>query len=117
MAGIAGVSQVGIGLGECRVVLGLNRAVELLERVPCNRGDHFGKGDVVFNWMSVPEPTECAAEISELVGGKFPIFILLGAPESLVPRLNRRDHQIADARQIFGGMSRRWHLWLSGRTA
>ena len=61
----------------------------------------------MFNWMSVPEDSiECAVEISNLVGGKLPIIILRGPPESLVSGLNCCDHQIADARQIFGGMSR-----------
>src|SRR5271169_4168231 len=52
--------------------------------------------------MGEPESIECAAEISKLVACEFPVFILLGLPEPLVPRLYSRDHQIADARQILG---------------
>ena len=41
MAGIAGVCQIGIGLGERGVVFGLNRAVELPERLLRNRVRSF----------------------------------------------------------------------------
>ena len=53
-------------------------------------------------------------EISKFVGYKLPISILLGLPEPLVPRLNCRDHQIADAREISGGLRRGRRFWSCG---
>jgi hypothetical protein len=54
--------------------------------------------------MSAPESIEGAAQVSELVGRKLPVSILLSLPEALMPWLNCRNHQVADARQIFDGM-------------
>jgi hypothetical protein len=54
----------------------------------------------------VPEAIECAMQISELVSRKLPMAILRGPPESLVLRLNCRDHEVADARQISVGLRR-----------
>jgi len=101
MAGIAGVRQVSIERG---AVLGFDRTVDFPERLLRDRGDHLRKGDVVFGRMGLPQSIERAAEISKLVGRKFPILILRTPPETLVARFNRRDHQVADARQIFSGM-------------
>jgi hypothetical protein len=67
--------------------------------------------------MGVPEAIECAVEISKLVGRKLPISILPGLPESLVPRLNCRDHQIADAWQVSGGLRRGRRVWPCGCAA
>jgi hypothetical protein len=65
---------------------------QIIERPLRDGGDHFRKEDVVYSWMSDPNSIECAAEIPKLVACEFPVVILLGLPESLVPRLNRRDH-------------------------
>ena len=67
--------------------------------------------------MSAPESIEGAAQVSKLVGRKFPISVLLGLPEPLMPWLNRRNHQVADARQIFGGMRCGRRFWSCGNAA
>jgi hypothetical protein len=82
MAGIARVSQAGIGLGKCAGVFQSDRAVQFLEWLLGHRSYHVWKGDVVFGRMSEPEAIECAVEISKFVGCKFPISILPGLPRA-----------------------------------
>src|SRR5260370_21774467 len=67
--------------------------------------------------MGVPEPIECPVEIPKLVGRKFPVSILFGPPDTLVTGLYRGDHQVADARQIPGGLRRGRFFWPSGHAA
>jgi hypothetical protein len=40
-------------------------------------------------------------KLSKLVGSKFPVSIPLRPPEPLVPGLNRRDHEVANAWEVF----------------
>jgi hypothetical protein len=111
VARIACIGEIGVSLGECCGVFGLDRAIEFSERLIRNRGDHVRKGNIPLSWMGVPKPGERAFEVSKLVGCKFPVSILLGSPKSLVTGLNCGDHQVADARQIFGGMRRGRRVW------
>src|SRR5882724_7866001 len=92
MARIACAGQIGIGLVERRAVFGFDRGVELPERLLRDGGDHVRKGEVVLGWMGLSKPIERAIEIAKFVRGKFPIAILSGAPEPLMPRLNGGDH-------------------------
>ena len=117
VARIACGGQIGIRLGECGSVFRLDRALQFLERLLRNRGYHVRKRDVVLDRMGMPEAIERALQISKLVGCKFPVSIRLRAPEPLVPRLNCRDHQVADARQISGGSRRGRHFRLRGNAA
>jgi hypothetical protein len=73
VARIACVGQIGIGLVEGRAVFGLDRAVEVLKGLLRDGGDHVWKGDVVLSRVGLAKAPECAAEISKLVSGKFPV--------------------------------------------
>src|SRR5258708_38659651 len=102
MARITCIGQAGIGLGERRAVLGLDRTVELLEGLFRDRGDHVREGDVVFSRERLAESLECGAEISKLVRRNFPVAFLLRPPEPLVPGLDRPAHEAADSWEGFG---------------
>ena len=78
MARITCVGQIGIGLAKCCAILGLDRAIELGERLIRNRGDHVGKGNISLRWMGVPEPSERAFEISKLHKAGFANSVAVG---------------------------------------
>jgi len=54
--------------------------------------------------MGLSEALKRAVQIAKFVRREVPVFVLRGLPESAMPRLNRRDHQVADARQIWSGL-------------
>src|SRR3979490_1280665 len=81
----------------------MNRALEFRERLLRHRCDHVREGCTVLGRIGLSETLQRAMQIAEFVRREVPVFVLCGLPKSAMARLNRRDHQIADARQIGSG--------------
>lgn len=54
--------------------------------------------------IGLSKTLERAMQIAEFVRREVPVFVLCGLSKSAMARLNRRDHLIADARQIGSGL-------------
>jgi len=57
----------------------------------------------VLGRIGLSKTLERAMQIAEFVRREVPVFVL-SLPKSAMARLNRRDHLIADARQIGSGL-------------
>src|SRR6202035_5559226 len=64
--------------------------------------DHLRERDVVLGRMGLAEPLERAVQVAKFVGRKLPIPVLRGLPKPAMARLNRCDHEVADAGRIVG---------------
>jgi hypothetical protein len=61
---------------------------------------HILQRDFAVGRTRATEAIEGAFQVAEFVGGERPIVVLRGDPKSDMPRLDRRDHEIADARKV-----------------
>jgi hypothetical protein len=100
MACIASGCEVGIPLGKPFGIFRTDRLVEIRERLLGDGSHHVLHRHIMLGRMSARKTGKGAFQIPKFVGGKIPVLVLHSDPEPDVARLNRRDHEIADAWKI-----------------